>query len=122
MSWIDQAVRDFGYGMGIADLAFEGDGPVCLDFERRGRLCIERVPEAVLVHLTRRLEHPPPDLFRRALEACHYEAGHPLPVQAGLHGEDGLVLLTRIKDGDVSLPVLERAFDLLTQLHQRLGS
>jgi hypothetical protein len=41
-------------------------------------------------------------------------------VQAGLHG-DTLVLLARIPEAEVSLPVIERVLDQLTELHDRLS-
>lgn len=123
MTWVDEAIRDFGRGIGFADLALSGNGVVSLSFEARGTLFIERAEgDAVLVYLSRAVPYPPPGLFERALAACHYKEGLPFPVSAGFLGDDRLVFLVRLPEKEFSLPALERAIELLTQLHDRMAS
>ena len=57
-----------------------------------------------------------------ALRHAHYGEGHPLPIQAGLLGEDTLVLLARVEERAFSLPALEKAVALLTELHDRIAN
>lgn len=122
MNWIDDALHDFGRGMGIAGLKFDRDAVVGLTFERRGALFFERADAAVLVYLARRTPGHDSGPLERALCCTHYGEGHPLPIQAGLLGEDTLVLLARLEDRAFSLPALEKAVALLTELHDRVAS
>ncbi len=121
MNWIDDVLRDFGRAMGINSLTLDSDAVAGLSFERRGALFFERTADAVLVYLARRT--PPHDSapLERALRCTHYREGHPLPVQAGLSGEDTLVLLARLEERTFSLPVLEKTVALLTELHDRIA-
>lgn len=121
MSWVEDAVREFGRGMGLPQLSLPEEGALSLAFEHRGTLDIERGADGgLLVHLGR--DHPfaSPALLRAALEACHYRARRGRDVQAGLYG-DTLVLLVRLKENEVSLPVLEQTLDQLSELHDRLA-
>jgi type III secretion system chaperone SycN len=120
VSWVDDAVRDFGRGMGLERLALPEAGALALAFERRGTLNLQRGEGCLLAFLSRDYPFAALSLLRGALEACHYREQRGWPVQAGLHG-DTLVLLVRIPEAEVSLPVIERVLDQLTELHDRLS-
>ncbi|MEI2740849.1 MAG: type III secretion chaperone SycN [Candidatus Competibacter sp.] len=122
MNWIDDALREFGRGMGIAGLTLDRDTVAGLTFERRGALFFERADAAVLVYLARRTPAHDSVPLERALRHAHYGEGHPLPIQAGLLGEDTLVLLARVEERAFSLPALEKAVALLTELHDRIAN
>jgi type III secretion system chaperone SycN len=120
VSWVDDAVRDFGRGMGLERLALPEADALALAFERRGTLNLQRGDGCLLAFLSRDYPFAALSLLRGALEACHYREQRGWPVQAGLHG-DTLVLLARIPEAEVSLPVIERVLDQLTELHDRLS-
>lgn len=119
MNWIDDALHDFGRNMGIAGLGFDGNAVAGLAFERRGALFVERAGDAVLVYLARQAPDRDGAWLERALRCTHYREGHPLPIQAGLLGDDTLVFLARVEERGFSLPALEKTVTLLTELHDR---
>ncbi len=120
--WANRTVGEFGRGMGMDDLRLENDAIVCLEFETSGTLFIERVEDCMLVYLARRLPPPRDRIARRSLELCHYREGLPMTIHAGLKDDDTFVFLTRIDRADFSLPILERAFAALTDLHDRAAA
>ncbi len=117
MSWVDDALADFGRALGFPDLRFPASGPVSLQFERLGTLYFEPLDGQVLTYVVRTLDRPDGELFARALDICHWRHHHPFPVHAGLHAETQLSFAVRIPDTEFTLPTIERAVDLLGQLH-----
>ncbi len=125
MNWVDDVIRDFGRGMGFPELHLDEQGVVTLAFEKRGTLFIEKVEEgstiSLLIYLARSLSTHHTDYLSQALRLCHFQEGHALPIYAGLKDDTTLVLLTRLTDHEFTLPRLENAVELLTQLHQQLA-
>lgn len=119
MSWIDDAVLAFGRDLGLDGLTLPETGAVTLAFAQRGTLALERAGEDVLLHLQRERPHAPTARLARALASCHWRAGQPLPVRAGMKG-DRLVLLVRLPAREVTPEALARGFDRLTQLMDEL--
>ena len=122
MNLIDDVLHGFGRHIGIAGLTLDGGTVAGLNFERRGALFFERATDAVLVYLARQTPSHDSAPLERALRCTHYREGHLLPVQAGLLGEDTLVLLARLEERAFSLPVLEKTVTLLTELHDRVAA
>ena len=121
MSFLDEAVTAFGRGMGLPRLALPETGALRLAFERRGTLCLERAGDDLLIYLQRQHRHAPAAMLRRALDACHWRHNRAFLVRPGLR-EDTLVLLVRLAGRDVALDRLERAFQLLSQMHDQIES
>ena len=120
MSWVEQTISEFGASVGIDALSLNDAGVVTLQFEQLGTLYIERRNEEILIYLVRDVEHPDAALFRRVLSCCHHQHHHPFPVHAGLRGETSIVFLIRMPEADFILPNLERAMNLLDQLHSEV--
>lgn len=121
MSWVDDALADFGRSIGIAGLQFAADSPVSLEFERLGTLCFEQLDGCVLVYAVRRLDRPDEECLSAALDACHWRHNHPFPVQAGLHGGEHLTFAVRIPERDFALPMIERAVNFLGEMHDAVS-
>jgi len=117
MSWIEQTIAEFGRGLGIDDLRLNERRHVQLALGSGGLLGIEVVEDTVLVFLSREVSPHDPELRMRALRLCHFKRQWPFPVQAGLRGNDRLILLARIPERQFSLSTLEQAMDLLVRLH-----
>lgn len=122
MNWVEDVVRDFGRNMGFDELVFSDNGVLSLAFEKRGVFYIEylEAEEVILIYLVRQVPtYADGDTLRTALRLTHYREGHPLTVQVGLKGKDTLVFLSRLVAREFSLPLLENAFELLNELHER---
>lgn len=120
MSWIDDALSDFGRSMGIPDLRFGDNDALQLAFERRGTLFFERLDDGVLMYLVQQVPYPDAELYARALDACHWRHHHPYAVRAGLRGEDALAFAVEIPNAEFQLPAIERALEFLSDLQQRV--
>lgn len=122
MSWLDETLGDFGRRIGVGELAFGERGFVQFALSEGGMLGIAHSPGEVRIWLARPLSRADRGAYERALVQCDFRRRPPLPLQAGLRGEDELVLLARIPERDFTTPALERALDVLTTLHQRVRS
>ena len=120
MTWVDDTIRDFGLGMGMEDLSFNEEGLLCLAFETMGTLFLEYNREDITIYLVR--EYPPHEtaIAGRALSLCHYRQGLPFVMNAALRGDNLLVFSALVPENDFSLPVLERAVDLLAEQHRKV--
>lgn len=116
MSWIDDAVSDFGRTMGLEPLAFNSSGVINLVFEVSGALYLERADSALLVYLCREIDRPSAELYAAALELCHWRHNHDYPVNAALHQDKTLVFSVRLTEEQVSVPALEQVIQLLDSL------
>lgn len=106
------AIAEFCASLGLPG----GEPPLAFEFERAGRVHIERAGEWVSVSLLR-----PVALHRRgaaaaALAAVHPDRGLPLAVRVAFRGEDALVLVARIAERELDLPALDGAIGLLSRL------
>lgn len=122
MSTIDEVILKFGQSMGIEGLRMPEVGGIRLGFENRGLLSLEQVGESLTLCLVREFDARtgPLPVYRRALEACHYRQGLPFNVFSGLRGDSLLVFAIEIEAGDLTLPMLERALSVLTDLHSEV--
>lgn len=119
--WWRAAIAEFGAGLGFRDtrdwtadvlnLSVE-DGRYLVDVERSG--------DAVVLAVLRRA--PLPDIedhARALLAACGFERDHPFFLQAGLKGDDVLVLAARLERSESA--GLYRAFELIRQVYAEMG-
>lgn len=122
MSWLDDTLRDFGTRIGVGELAFGPGGFVQFGLSNGGMLGLAQAQGEVRVWLARPLARSDRGALERALVQCDFRRRPPFALQAGLRGEDELVLLARIPERDFTTPTLERALDVLTTLHERVRS
>lgn len=123
MSWVEETLSTFGRGLRFGELRFNGNGVVCLSFEKGETLYLEQHdggvdggPESVLIYLSKQVPPYQGGWRAKALALCHYSQGWPLDVHAGAR-EDQLVFLIRVPGEQFAPPTLERAIELLFQLH-----
>ena len=120
MSWIDDALADYGRSIGLEPLTFNERGVLCLVFELSGTLFVERLDQGVLVYLCRELQRPNSAIYARSLDLCHWQRNHPYPVNAALRQDRLLVFAVRLSEEQVSVPTLEQVIQLLGQLHDQI--
>ena len=122
MSWLDDTLRDFGSRIGVGELAFGPGGFVQFALSEGGMLGLAQAEGEVRVWLARPLARGDRGALERALVQCDFRRRSPFALQAGLRGEDELVLLARIPEREFTTPALERVLELLTTLHARARS
>lgn len=119
MGWIDDAIAEFGRGMGIESLALGNERLASLAFERSGTLFLEATEGHLLIYMMRDVPARDETLALRALSLCHFRNGLPYDLSPAMKGEDRLIFIARVPEREVSLPVLENTFALLVRLHER---
>lgn len=120
MDWVNSAVDEFCRIAGITS-NFTSTAIVQLSFEQRGLLNIEIVQEQLVLFLTRDVQwHQRNESYIKALRLCHVSQGWPFLVRSGALGQEALVLSVAMPFKDVSLPMLEQAFSLLSRLHDEI--
>jgi type III secretion system chaperone SycN len=119
--WIDETIEDFGRTLRIPGLRLNNEGVVSLAFEKKGTLFLERAAEGIIIYLTKELSSPNTRILTKSLSMCHFREGLPFLVNAGLKGDNQLVFSARIPAREFSLPVLEKAVDLLSRLHEEIS-
>jgi type III secretion system chaperone SycN len=120
MTWMDDTISEFGRSMGLTNLAFDQEGLICLDFESLGTLFLEKADEYMLIYLAREVPPHETGILGRALALCHFRHNLPFAVNTAFGADDRLFFLVRLVENDVSLPILEKSIDLLSQLHSRV--
>ena len=121
MTWVDDAINNYGQNLGFEKLTFDERGVINLSFETMGRLGIERQEEYILLYLTRVMSYPNADTYRTALQLCHYQENPFYVVQPALDADGGIMFSLRIPIHDFQLPELEQAIGYLDELHNRLA-
>lgn len=109
---LQSAIEAFGQRLGMPRLAVDPGGVAALDIADVGRLYLEisdkNGHEELLVYLTQTAPAHDGDLARRALDFCHYRHAHALPLWAGTH-RGNLVVLTRFTEREATGQALENA-------------
>ncbi len=118
MSALDTAIGDFGTLLGFDPGDLADREHVAFDIDGLGELHVEKRDETLVIYLARpisvgvdRLQ-----LYRKALRAVHFENRLPARVQCA-HHRDNLIFVARHDAHEVTLPTLERTFELLIELH-----
>lgn len=106
------AIDEFCAALGLPP----AEPPLVFEFERSGRVHIDRAGEWVTVSLLRPMPLHRSGAAAAALAAVHPDRGLPLPVRAAFLGEETLVLLARIAERRLDLPTLDAAVGLLSGL------
>lgn len=119
---LQSAVEEFGQRLGMP-LAIGREGVTALDISDVGRLYLEisalNGREELLAYLTRPVPTHDQGVARRALTVCHYCQGGGLPLWAGVHG-DNLVVLTRFSEREATGQALENAAIFLAESLNRI--
>lgn len=119
--FVEETIKAFGRSLGIAGLGLNPQGVVKLKFEASGNLYIEPAEETVFIYLSKETLNPGKEMLSRALSLCHYREGLPFPVYTALGGDRRLIFLLPMASRTFSLPLLEKAIDLLTRLHRKIS-
>ena len=120
--WIENAVTEFGTTLGIADLTFNSNGNVQLQFETSGELTIEPADDHVRVFLVRQHSFIKHSQLEHALHLCHWQHGTPFTTQAGLLRDDRLMFVVGIANTEFVTAALQRVFEYLCGLHESVAA
>ena len=114
---MDYEIQEFGRRVGLANLAFSSEGLARLDIQDVGNFYLERSGDGreLLVYLTARIPDYDAGRARRLLALCDYRNGFSLPVAAGIHAGQA-ILLIRLQEKSVTAAALENSLRFLTEL------
>lgn len=121
MSALNTTLTAFGRNLGLSDFEWPlALGVAAFAFENRGTLHIEARGDALLMYMIKQLNphQITAQLLANALRLCHYRHQWQYTVQVALYAETQLVFLVRLPQAQATLPELEQALALLTNLHQ----
>jgi hypothetical protein len=106
----------------LGDLPFDGDGPLTLKIEDETTVSFSKAPEGDDLLLALAWGVMPYDrvTMTKALEACAFEKALDRPFQAGLSG-DKVVLMARIRPGELSAPFVESLILRLYKIREELS-
>jgi type III secretion system chaperone SycN len=119
LSWLDDAVAEFGERLSLPGVALPEEGAVSLDFASGGSLQLERSGDDLLVSLQRGYPIAPPQRLEQALDLCHWRHNRGFAPQVGLLGDE-IVFVIRLQGRQVTPVALEQAIELLREMHQQL--
>ena len=117
MSWVDEALADYGRSLGLPSLEFNESGTASLRFDILGELYIEQIEGSVLLYVVREHQRPDTHLMAAALSVCHWGQNPPFPSNVALHGDNNLVFSIILPETEFDVPTMERAIDYLGKLH-----
>lgn len=120
MNSVEHTLQQFGASIGIPSLRFNQQSTLYLGMQSMGDLYFEKLDGKILIYLIRDLDFPSAEAYRQALLACHPRERHPLPVNAGLRGEQRFAFSILLTEEEFALPTLETCLDLLPRLHNRI--
>ena len=120
MNWTDQTLEEYGRMMGIDGVSFNEHGVVCLGFESGESLFFEKLPEELLIYVTRKRVSDSESFYTDALSVNHWKRNLPVQVNVSMRGEDQVVVSARLKENEVNLSSVERVVTVLRDVHQNL--
>ena len=120
-NWIEAAVSDFGRGAGLANFALNERGVAAVRFENGIALRFEYALGELVVSVALAMACTP-SAARRILSYSHPEARYGVKVRSGYLAKSGCaVFAVRLASGDVTLPVIEKAFGVLWRIATEIG-
>ncbi len=120
-SWLNAVISDFGHAAGVSKLALNATGAAALKFANGVSLRFEYTGDELVVAVTFGLPHGVAAIRRLLSLANPLRAGG-LRLRAGIIAKTGLaVVAARIPEREVTLPVVNMAFDALWRAAQETG-
>lgn len=117
---INKTISEFGKKMQFNNLSFNEDHLIHLELESIGDLFIEEAPSHLVIYLSKELENPGLNVYKKALTLCHYRQKNPYPTYTGLYEENKLSFLIRMPNEEISESNLEKAILFLNKLHEQI--
>jgi len=120
---IQETLKSFGQSIGIKNLEFNQEHVIQLEMENTGSLYFEEDADDLLIYFIRPLPEQSSQIYKKALSICHLREKYDIPnikLNAGIFGDDKLVLLIRLAHADITLPTIDRCIKLLLKLHKNV--
>ena len=117
MSWVDDALADYGRSLGLPSLEFNESGTASLQFDVLGELYIEQVEGSILLYVAREYQRLDTRVMADAMSACHWDGNPAFPANVALHADNNLVFSVTLPETEFDVPNMERAIDYLGSLH-----
>ena len=119
--WISALVRDFGRAAGLANFTLNERGVAAVSFENGLSLRFEFAGEALTIAVTAPVILDPAQA-RTLLAYAHPDARFGMRVRTGYLARRGrAVFAIRLDEREATLPVVNRAFDVLWHVAQEFG-
>ncbi len=120
-SWLNAVIADFGRAAGVAKLALNANGAAALKFANGVSLRFEYTGDELAIAATFALARGAAAV-RRLLALANPRRAGGLKLRAGVVAKTGLaVVAVRIPERDVTLPLVNMAFQALWRAAQETG-
>lgn len=125
MSWIADAIAEFGQSIGIPELALSAGGRLRMSQESGGYVGMVHLAElrspVLMVCRSSALAYQAATQLAHALQLTDFRRGRPWPLQVAVSGGQ-LYLALRLPERSVTRAALDQAVIELAQLHAEIGN
>ncbi len=123
MNWVNDTIREFGFSIGLPDLALNDRGRLELDLPAHAKLRVtylgdHPIPEVILSR-GKVCQYPSLDILMKSLQMSDFRHSSNWPTQTGI-SDQHLWISIRIPERAFVFNGLERAILELKMLHENL--
>jgi type III secretion system chaperone SycN len=123
MNWVNDTIREFGFSIGLPDLALNDRGRLDLDLPAHAKLRVtylgdHPIPEVILSR-GEVCHYPSLEILKKALQMSDFRHSSNWPTQTGI-SDQHLWISIRIPERAFVFNGLERAILELKMLHENL--
>ncbi len=119
--WLNAVIADFGHAAGVSKFALNASGAAALNFANGFSLRFEYTGDELVVAMTFGVPRGSAAI-RRLLALANPRRTGALGLRAGIVAKNGLaVAAARIPEREVTLPIVNMAFDMLWRAAQEIG-
>jgi type III secretion system chaperone SycN len=115
---IQELCRD----LGINSISFEREGELQFSILNYGALTLKKLPDQLLIFLSREYSFLSDAICQQALTLCHHRENPPFCINVGLQKGSRIIFSLCIPESEVALPTIDQAIKLLNNFQNRLTS
>ena len=117
---LKQTIQEFGKNIGIEGLEFNEENVILLEVEGVGDLYLEEAGQDLIMYMTKEIENPSMEVYKKTLMLCHYRQKNPFTVHPSLYENNRLVFFIKIPHESITESNLEKGIQLLNKLHEQI--